>query len=329
MIRTAVAISLLGMASIGARASPAVSAPIDSRPTRDSVHAPWTLEQWCSNLRTEIRKLDWKLEPCTGIPWKISKHYSVLGKPIPVAQFGDPKATNTTLVISMVHGDENTPLYLVLKLAHYLVQNEERLRQNSIRVVVAPMVNPDGFFRKTRTRTNAHKVDVNRNLPTRDWQELALKMWKTKFSSNARRFPGHSPASEPETLFQMDLLQETKPQKVLAMHAPLNFMDYDGPSHLSLARFPKDYVQECLKLRTKLKATSGGFFPGSLGNYAGQEMGIPTLTLELPSAQARKSEEYWRQFEQGIRTMIEFQVPDLEFSRVRSQERVKRASLER
>jgi hypothetical protein len=58
-------------------------------------------------------------------------------------------------------------------------------------------------------------------------------------------------------------------------------------------------------------------------------MGIPTLTLELPSAQAKKSEEYWRQFEQGIRTMIEFQVPDLEVSRMRSIERVKRASLDR
>jgi protein MpaA len=321
--------SLLALFSLAASASPAVSGAKDTRPTRDPIHEPWTLEQWCSNLRTEIQKLGWKLEPCAGIPWKVSKHYSVLGKPIPVAEFGDPQAANSTLVISMVHGDENTPLYLVLKLAHYLLQNEERLRKHSIRVVVAPMVNPDGFFRKTRTRTNAHKVDLNRNLPTRDWHELALKMWKTKFASNARRFPGHQPASEPETIFQMELVKESRPQKILAMHAPLNFMDYDGPSHLSLARFPKDYVQECMTLRRKLKATSGGFFPGSLGNYTGQEMGIPTLTLELPSAQARKSEEYWRQFEQGIRTMIEFQVPDLEVSRLRSNERVKRASLER
>lgn len=300
----------------------------DSRPTRDAVHEPWTLEQWCSNLRTEIHKLDWQLEPCSGIPWKTSKQYSVLGKPIPVAEFGDSKATNTTLVISMVHGDENTPLYLALKLAHYLMQNDEQLRRNSIRVVIAPMVNPDGFFRKTRTRTNAHKVDLNRNLPTRDWNELALKMWKAKFASNARRFPGHSPASEPETIFQMELLKQTKPQKILSMHAPLNFMDYDGPTHLSLARFPQDYVQECVKLRTKLKATAGGFYPGSLGNFAGQEMGIPTITLELPSAQAKKSEQYWRQFEQGIRTMIEFQMPDLEVSRTHLAQPLKRAALE-
>jgi len=266
-------------------------------------------------LRGEIKKLHWSLEPCTGIQWKIGGR-SVLGKPLPVAEFGDEKATNTTLVVSMIHSDENTPLYLGLKLAHYLAQNEESLRKKSIRVVLAPMINPDGFFRKTKTRTNAHKVDLNRNLPTRDWDQLAHHLWKTQFQSNARRFPGERPSSEPETLFQQALLAETKPQKILAIHAPLNFMDYDGPTTLSLARFPRDYVQECLRLKKVLKATPGGFFPGSLGNYAGQEKGIPTLTLELPSANAKKAEIYWTQFEHGIRNMIEFQVPEVAAGRL-------------
>ncbi|NDD91237.1 hypothetical protein EBZ37_04040, partial [bacterium] len=152
---------------------------------------------------------------------------------------------------------------------------------------------------------------------TRDWHSSALKLWKTKFGSNARRFPGHSPSSEPETHFQEKLLKDTQPQKVLAMHAPLNFMDYDGPSILTLARFPKDYVEECLKLKRALKATPGGFFPGSLGNFAGQEMGIPTLTLELPSANASRAENYWKIFEPGIRTMIEFQMPEIEAKELR------------
>lgn len=309
-------------------ASTAQVAQKDSRPTRDPIHAPWNLETWCSHLRSEVRKLKWDLEPCTGIPWKVSSHHSVLGKPIPTAEFGDPGASNSTLVVSMVHGDENTPLYLVLKLAQYLAKNEAHLYKNSTRVVIAPMVNPDGFFRKTRTRTNAHKVDLNRNLPTRDWNDLALKLWKTRFGSNARRFPGHQPASEPETLFQMELVNKAKPQKILSIHAPLNFMDYDGPSHLSLARFPKDYVHECLRLKGKLKAIPGGFYPGSLGNYTGQEMGIPTVTLELPSAAPRKSEEYWKKFEAGIRTMIDFQMPEISLTRNATPGETARAALE-
>lgn len=320
-------VSFLLLAPVGqASASPVATAK--KRPTRDEPHAPWTLDQWCSRVRTEVKKLGWKgLEPCTGIQWKIDA-YSVLGKAIPTAEFGDAKATNTTLVISMVHGDENTPLYVVLKLARYLAEHEETLRRNSIRVVVAPLVNPDGFFRRTRTRTNAHKVDLNRNLPTRDWERDAHRLWKAKFKSNARRNPGPHAASEPETLFQMRLVRETRPQKILGMHAPLNVLDYDGPSQISLARFPKDYVRECVNLRNKLKARSTGFFPGSLGNYAGQEMGIPTITLELPSASPRWAEGYWKKFETGIRTMIDFQVPDLEVSRLREPSQGRKAALD-
>jgi protein MpaA len=86
-------------------------------------------------------------------------------------------------------------------------------------------------------------------------------------------------------------------------------MDYDGPTYLSLARFPGQYVRECLKLRSRLKATSSGFFPGSLGNFAGQEMGIPTLTLELPTADALKAQSYWNQFSKGITVTIQYVVP--------------------
>jgi protein MpaA len=251
------------------------------------------------------------MDPCTGVNWEV-RGRSVLGRPLPVAEFGDPDSSNTTLVISMVHGDENTPLYSTIQLVRYLVEKEPELRKAGSRVVVAPMVNPDGFFRRTRTRTNAHKVDLNRNLPTRDWHALARQLWRTKFASNARRNPGLEPGSEPETRFQQELIARTRPQKILSIHAPLNFMDYDGPTTVALARFPKHYVEECQKLRKRLKAVSGGFYPGSLGNYGGQELGIPTLTLELPSANAHKAEQYWRQFREGIQAMIEFKVPELE-----------------
>ncbi|MBU6375740.1 MAG: succinylglutamate desuccinylase/aspartoacylase family protein [Bdellovibrionales bacterium] len=312
LINLAIAL-IMSLASLESKAT-ATQEPVDSRPTRDPIHAPWSIEEWCSQLKSEIKKLRWSIDPCAKIPWKIMGR-SVLGKPLPIVELGESSANNTTLVISMVHGDENTPLYIALKLAHYLKENEAFLRNGATRVVIAPMVNPDGFFRKTRTRTNAHKVDVNRNLPTRDWHSQALKLWRTKFGSNARRFPGHAPSSEPETLFQEELLKTYKPQKVLSIHAPLNFMDYDGPSTLTLARFPKDYIEECLKLKRALKATPGGFFPGSLGNYAGQEMGIPTLTLELPSANPDRAEGYWKTFEPGIRTMIEYRMPDVAIER--------------
>jgi protein MpaA len=207
----------------------------------------------------------------------------------------------------MVHGDEITPLYLGLSLVNWVAENKDTL--GGTHVVIAPLVNPDGFFSSPRTRMNARGVDINRNFATHDWGERALQAWKTKFGSDPRRFPGSSSRSEPETVFQDELIRKMKPQKILSIHAPLNFMDYDGPTGLSLKRFPAEYVKRCLELRQNLRAKSGGFFPGSLGNFTGQEMGIPTLTLELPTADSGRAYRYWLMFRKGIRQMIEFTVP--------------------
>ena len=264
------------------------------------------LRSWCTQLRKAVSSLNWKLYPCRDLSWKVGGK-SIQGRPLVYLEMGAPDATNTTLVFSMVHGDEVTPLFLGLQLAHWLRENQRELAKT--RVVIAPLVNPDSFFRSPRTRMNARGVDVNRNFATHDWGSKALALWRKKFRSDPRRFPGSQPESEPETLFQLKLIRDFKPQKILSIHAPLNFLDYDGPSTLSLDKFPRTYVQECMKLRSRLKAISGGFFPGSLGNYAGHELGIPTLTLELPSADARKAERYWNQFSKGIRAMIEFSVP--------------------
>jgi len=266
------------------------------------------VEGWCRELESSIRELKWETRPCEGISWQVSGE-SVKGRPLVFAEFGDLKSENVTLVISMVHGDEVTPLYLGLKLAEWARDNPASVR--GTRVVIAPLVNPDSFYARPRTRTNARGVDVNRNFPTSDWKANAHRLWKGRFRSNPRRYPGKEANSEPETVFQQALIRNIHPTKILSIHAPLNFMDYDGPTTLSLERFPKEYVQQCLKLRSRLKAVTGGFFPGSLGNYAGQEMGIPTFTLELPTAEPTLAERYWQQFRVGVSTMIEFKVPDV------------------
>jgi protein MpaA len=263
-------------------------------------------ERWCSDLKAEIKRLKWDLEPCVkGVEWKVGGT-SIEGRPLMYAEFGNAEASNVTLIFTMVHGDEITPAYIGLELIHWLKDHETELKDS--RVVIAPLVNPDGFYRTPKTRMNSHGVDVNRNFATKDWEKGA-KRWKTAFRSDPRRFPGSAPRSEPETIFQEEMIRMTRPQKIMSIHSPLNHMDYDGPSALSLQRFPKEYVHECIRLQRQLKAKSTGYFPGSLGNYAGRELGIPTITLELPTADATKAEAYWKKFSQGIRTMIQFSMP--------------------
>jgi protein MpaA len=182
-------------------------------------------------------------------------------------------------------------------------------RYPNARLVIAPLLNPDGFLGFPKTRMNAHGVDCNRNLGTKDWDQEALKSWKTKLHSDKRRFPGYKPDSEPETLFQKSLIEKFKPNKLVSIHSPLNMTDYDGPDHLKLSTFYTDYVKKCEELRMKVNAKSSGFFPGSLGNYAGQEQGIPTITLELPTADPTKAKEYWKRFQKGLETVVNHEIP--------------------
>lgn len=262
---------------------------------------------WCQETKEAIEKLKWKIDPCEGIAWQIAGT-SVSGRPLVFTEFGDGEVSNTTLVFSTVHGDEITPFFIALQLARWAKDREASLKKT--RLIIAPMVNPDGFLDLPRSRMNANGVDLNRNFATDDWKSHALQAWRGRFKSDPRRFPGFVPRSEPETHFQEELIRRYSPQKILSIHSPLNFLDYDGPSTMRLSRFPKDYLKECERFKKQVKARSTGYFPGSLGNYAGRELGIPTLTLELPSADPKKAESFWNKFSQGISKMIEYAVPN-------------------
>lgn len=276
--------------------SAAVAPPVDTKSVVDV----------CEGLQSAARSFRWKLQDLCKTGKIQVGGYSVKGRPLIYLEYGVAQPSNTTLVLSMVHGDEITPLYVGVKLVEWLERSAQQFKYS--RVVVAPLVNPDSFLDLPRRRVNAHGVDVNRNLPTTDWDSAAQAYWKEKAGGDPRRFPGSKANSEPETAFQIALIEKYQPQKILSVHAPLNFMDYDGPTTLSLSQFPSEYIETCLKLRKTVKAVSGGFFPGSLGNYAGQERGIPTLTLELPTADPRQADNYWRRFVQGMKTVIQFRV---------------------
>ncbi len=292
-------------------ATPVAAAPVMLPTPLPETHPHRSiLERWCADLDAEVHKLGWPTAPCDWRSWRLGG-FSVEGRPLVYAEFGARDAENTTLILSMVHPDEITPLHIALELVQWMEKNEREL--HDVRVVIAPLVNPDGFYRSKKTRVNANGVDVNRNFATNDWNVNAIKLWKSKYGSNPRRYPGPKAGSEPETVFQAKLIDQSQPQKVLSVHSPLNFMDYDGPT-LALDKFPKEYIKKCLELRSRLKAQSGGFFPGSLGNYAGQEKGIPTLTLELPTANAGLAGKYWTEFKSGIQTLIGFEVPTYVFS---------------
>src|SRR5690606_41921411 len=69
----------------------------------------------------------------------------------------------------LVHGDEVTPVYFGFRVVEWLKARPEICEKAF--VVVAPIINPDGFLRYTSgTRTNYNKVDLNRNFDTPEWR---------------------------------------------------------------------------------------------------------------------------------------------------------------
>lgn len=276
------------------------------------------IPQLFSRLRERINQLkfNWDLSILNESGWHTGG-YSVDGYPLIYWECGEKdKTNNSALILSSVHGDEVTPVYFGFRIVEWIKARPELCKDRHI--VIAPFVNPDGFFRYSRgTRTNFNKVDLNRNFNTPDWAITAQKTWREKYKGLRRYYPGNQGGSEPETIFQQWLVDEYKPVKILSVHAPLNMMDYDGPVDQKTVSFMKSYIESCDQLREavtkatpELKFFAYGLFPGSLGNYAGRQRGIPVLTAELPSTNANMAGHYFSMMEKGTKIFLDYELKD-------------------
>lgn len=165
---------------------------------------------------------------------------------------GGSFSNNPILVVGVVHGDEPQGEDLINR---YLAGNESGM-------LFIPSLNPDG--KQLGTRTNSNGVDINRNFPTKNW-ELTQK---------DNYFGGESPASEIETKFLINVIEEYKPRLILTLHTPYKIVNYDGP-----AKEVSEKISEIIGY--PVEESIGYPTPGSFGTYAGVERNIPTITLEM------------------------------------------------
>ena len=206
-----------------------------------------------------------------------------------------------------MHGDEITPIKFCFDILKDL-KKSPKVVQDKL-VVIAPIVTPDSFFKKYPTRTNARGVDVNRNLPTNDWNAKAIKLWKNRYRSDKRRYPGKKSLSEQESIFQVNLIKRYNPNKIISVHAPLTLIDYDGPKKdHKHASFGQELLIQMSNKAGKYRINNYPFFPGSLGNWAGNERGIPTYTLELPNSDWTKTKKFYSTFREAIHHAIDHEL---------------------
>ena len=189
---------------------------------------------------------------------------SHLGIPLQVWR---PRGSCRLLIFAAIHGEEpETTFALSRALRH--------LSEPSPHCAVVLAANPDGLIRGTRG--NARGVDLNRNFPTRDWQPDPVAHRATLDEPrDVLLSPGPRPGSEPETRALISLIDELRPETVIALHAPLACIDdaKQGP------------VAQWLAQRTGLPlVTDVGYpTPGSFGTW-GAERGLAVVTYEFPLA---------------------------------------------
>jgi len=206
-------------------------------------------------------------------PYQTSQKNNLLIKEYPPLFFKrQPQAK--ILVLGGIHGDEYSSVTIMFKWMEILDQYHSGLFHWKF----APLVNPDGLLQKKSQRINANGVDLNRNFPNNGDIDASLHYWKTRAYHDPRRYPGPHPASEIETRWIVELINQFKPDAIVAVHAPFGIVDYDGPTKPPTRLGP---------LYLKLLGT----YPGSLGNYAGLHQNIPVVTIELPYAGIMPSDQ--------------------------------------
>lgn len=227
-----------------------------------------SVERACERIGGRLQSVGAQM--CLDANLKSGELASHRGMPLLYRDF-EPGSSRRTpfrvLLIGGIHGDELSSVSIVFQWMQKL--EAERLQPFHWRVI--PALNPDGLLPRQASRVNARGVDLNRNFATPDWSADALSYWKRVTRSDPRRYPGKHALSEPEARFLVAQIEDFKPDAIISVHAPFGILDYDGPL---------DPPQRFGYLRLQPL----GIYPGSLGNYAGMTLKLPTITLELPHA---------------------------------------------
>jgi hypothetical protein len=172
-----------------------------------------------------------------------------------------------------IHGNEAPAEQCGQRMRSWLLAHPEAF--SGLQIAFITQVNPDGY--RAGTRFNVNGIDLNRNFPASNFEP-------------SETF-GPSPASEPETQVVVSIVEEASPAAIVTVHSPLDVINYDGPAQELAERAAADTG---IPVDVDL-----GPYPGSFGSYAGLDLQIPAVTLELPSSvMARSGFEKWNRVEE-------------------------------
>ncbi|MGZ3768879.1 MAG: M14 family zinc carboxypeptidase [Bdellovibrio sp.] len=185
--------------------------------------------------------------------------FTYTSKGLPVLGYEFHNNGPEVLILGGVHGDEVEGVVASQELLkHFIASFPYKLN-----LTLVPQFNYEGVVFKTRG--NGNGVDLNRNLPTKDWSPVV---------ATPRYHPGPSAGSENENKGLIQYLEIKKPVFVLSLHSWHPVLNVNGNCR---------FVAEVIARHTdyKIDDSIGYPTPGCLGTFAGLERNLPTLTYEI------------------------------------------------
>ncbi len=131
--------------------------------------------------------------------------YSEKDRPIEGYEIGF--GADTIMLLGAVHGNEETSADLLNKFIEE-IKADISLVSPQKKVVVIPIVNPDGFNDRD-DKLNANGVNLNLNFETTGWSQYG----------DSGTFAGEKPFTENESLVIKKVVEEYQPNMMISFHA--------------------------------------------------------------------------------------------------------------
>jgi len=179
------------------------------------------------------------------------------GLPIPAYRWQNPGPK--IFVLGGVHGNETEGVVCAMGLLKVLSEKFPYRMD----LTLVPSFNMDGVL--ALSRLNGHGVDLNRNLPTADWNPQAF---------NEKYPPGPYANSEPENQALVKFIETFQPKFIISLHSWKPLLNVNGDC---------DHEAKAIHALTgySIEPSIGYPTPGCLGTYSGLERNMPTITYEI------------------------------------------------
>ena len=259
----------------------------------------YSYEQMLLNMETMVQQYPDLLE-------KDTIGQSELGRDIPVLRIGNPRAEHHVLIQGAIHGREHMTSWLMMAMVDYWLENGmETLTENTCFHLI-PMVNPDGVvlsqtgnlpesarriysddyalgFADENTsdyasvwKANALGIDLNRNFPAQ-WEGISVH--RTMPSSEL--FQGYEPFSAAESRALRDYTLAWNWDATISFHSAGSLIFSEFGTKEPVNADSRSLAQAVAAVNGYTVSSSIGMTGGGYKDWVMEELGIPSLTLEI------------------------------------------------